>query len=199
MPHQALPYYPLKHARVHEVCGPGSVAFASVLMARLEGKLLWVRAAHSSEYPNPLGLAAFIDPARLLVANASAQADRLAVAEEALRDGSLCLVVIDIEKPLNLTAGRRLQIAAKTGGTTGLCLIPDGMGSLAAETRWHCTPIWDPANANAKTKGNANAKGGDSTLARWSLIKNKSGTNGSWYVQWDLTARCLTVVSPAGE
>ncbi len=60
------------------------------------------------------------------------------------------------------------------------------MGSNAAETRWRAAPLYDP-------------EGGDSTLMRWSLIKNKSGTFGAWDVRWNHATRRLLVVSPVGE
>lgn len=106
----------------------------------------------------------------------------LAVAEEALRSGCVSLVVAELSKGLDLTAGRRLQIAAKHGKTTGLMIIPQGMGSNTAETRWYCEPIFKPS---------------DSTLQRWTLMKNKSGTLGAWNVRWDTAARRIIVVSSA--
>ena len=181
-----LPYYPPKHARMHEVCGAGAISFAAVLMSALSGKVLWIHEAHRVEHLNPLGLAPFADPARLLMAKASDQMDRLAVAEDALRAGVLDMVVVQISKPLSLTAGRRLQLAAKAGKSIGLCLIPEGMGSNATETRWFARPVLNDAP-------------GDSTLFHWSLIKNKSGTFGSWHVRWDHSTRCFNVVSPVGE
>ena len=133
-------------------------------MAKLDGQVLWVREGHRSEHLNPSGLYGFADPARLLMANVRHQTDGLAVAEEALRAGVLSLVVIETSKPLGLTPGRRLQLAAKAGDCLGLCLIPEGMGSNAAETRWRVQPVFD------ETPGAS-----DSTLFHWSLIKNKSG------------------------
>jgi protein ImuA len=58
------------------------------------------------------------------------------------------------------------------------------MGSNAAETRWHCAPLFDPD---------------DSTLQRWKLIKNKSGTLKAWDVRWHGETRRIIVVSEAGE
>lgn len=175
--------FPLRTTRVHEACGPGASSFAAVCCVGVNG-VLWVREAWQSDVLNPVGLSAFFDPARLLMARTKDQTDSLAVAEEALRDGALPLVVVEITRPLDLREGRRLQLAAKAGNTTGLCLIPEGMGSNAAETRWHCAPVFDPA---------------DSTLMRWQLIKNKSGTLGDWHVRWDAAAHRLDVVSPPGK
>ncbi|MCE8515696.1 hypothetical protein KBY31_03155 [Ruegeria pomeroyi] len=175
--------FPLRPGRVHEACGPLAVAMAAVTAAQVSG-LLWLRESWRPELINPLGLADYFDPARLLLAQTRDQTDTLAVAEESLRDGALPLVVIELTAPLSLTAGRRLQLAAKDGKTTGLCLIPEGMGSNAAETRWHCAPVFDPS---------------DSTLMRWEIIKNKSGTLGAWHVRWNRASRRLDLVSPVGQ
>ncbi len=182
----SLPHFPLRKTRVHEVCGPGAAAFAVMAAAQGAGRVLWVRESWRTETLNPLGLLPFRDPSGLLLAHAADQADSLAVAEEALRDGALPFVVIEISRALDLREGRRLQLAARDGQTTGLCMIPEGMGSNAAETRWRAAPLFDP-------------RGADSTLMRWDLIKNKAGTLGAWHVRWDRAAHCLDVVSPAGE
>ncbi len=178
--------FPLRTGRVHEVCGPGAMGFAAISAARARGRILWSREAWLAEQLNPVALATFLDPARILLVRPSSQTDGLAVAEEALRDGAISLVVIEISRPLDLRQGRRLQLAAKAGGSTGLCLIPEGMGSNAAETRWRAAPVLDPARR-------------DSTLMRWEITKNKSGTTGAWHVRWDEQTHHLHVVSPAGE
>jgi len=181
----SLPFFPLRAGRVHEVSGPAAAGFAALAMA-VAGQTLWIREAWPPDAVNPLGLIPFVDPAQLLMARPKDQTDALAVAEEALKDGAIPFVVIEITRPLNLREGRRLQLAAKAGGTTGLCIIPEGMGSNAAETRWHAAPVFDPSRD-------------DSTLMRWEIIKNKTGTLGAWHVRWNAAARCLDVVSPAGE
>ena len=177
-------YFPLKPARMHECCGAGRDMFALSLAAQLTGPIIWVRQSWSNETLNPLGMSDYTDPARLLVAQCSYQNESLAIAEEALREKAVSLVVTESRQRLSLTAGRRLQLAAKAGQTTGLALIQENMGSPAAETRWRCNPVFDPK---------------DSTHQRWEIIKNKSRTLGSWYVRWDKAAHRLHVVSsPAG-
>lgn len=175
--------FPLRRARVHEVCGAGAMGFAAM---DARGHALWIREAWLCDTLQPQGMLPFFDPAQLLMARPKDQVDALAVAEEALRDGVLPHVVLDVTRPLDLREGRRLQLAAKAGGTTGLCIIPEGMGSNAAETRWRATPVFDPARE-------------DSTLMRWEIIKNKSGTLGVWHVRWDQQTNRLDVVSPVGE
>ncbi len=177
---------PLRPARVHEACGAAAATFAAISCAGMPGRLLWIREAWLPEMLNPPGLSGILDPSRLILARTRDQTDTLAVAEEALKDGAIALVVADITRPLDLREGRRLQLAAQAGGATGLCLIPEGMGSNAAETRWRCQPVFDPRD------------GADSTLMRWEIIKNKKGTLGVWHVRWDAETHRLDVVSPVG-
>lgn len=179
-----LPHFPLRVGRAHEVCGPGALFFAFVSAGISGGSVLWVREGWQGEHINPQGYAAYCDPDKVLLASGKDQTEILAVMEEALRSGAVSFVVAEIGKPLGLIAGRRLQLAAEAGKTAGLCIIPEGMGSNAAETRWHCQPVFDPS---------------DSTLQRWKLIKNKSGTLSAWDVRWDAEARRITVVSETAQ
>ncbi len=176
--------FPIKRGRVHEAQGPGAWSFAAISAGLMDGVTLWCQESWHSEQLNPQGLLGFVDPASVLLAKARDQAELLAIAEESLRDGAVSLVVMELSRPLNLTAGRRLQLAAKTGRSTGLCLIADAAGSAAAETRWRCDPAFD-------------AK--DWTRQRWSLTKNKSGILGAWDVRWNWAARRLCVVSSVRE
>lgn len=177
-------HFPPRKGRTHEVLGPGASGFAFVLGGHLGGSVLWVSEDWRTSHINPVGFSRYLDPQKLLMAKTKSQAEVLAVAEEALRSGVVPLVVMELGKPLNLTAGRRLQLAARAGKSTGLCIISEGMGSNAAETRWHCMPVFDP---------------GDSTLQRWQIIKNKSGTLAAWDVRWNAKARRITVVSQTGQ
>lgn len=161
------------------------MAFAAFLCAQAGAGAIWARQGWRADRVFPDGLAALLPPERLLIAEAPREADILGVAEEALRDGAAPLVVIEIARALSLREGRRLQLAAKAGGATGLCLVPEGAGSNAAETRWRCAPVFDPE------------AGPDSTLMRWERIKNKSGTLGAWHVRWNRKAHRFDVVPPA--
>lgn len=176
--------FPLRAGRAHEVCGAGARGFAAILGGMRGENVLWLVENRRRERMNPLGLGRFCDPRRVLLAGAGGHVEMLAMAEEALRSGAVGTVVAETRAPLDLTAGRRLQLAAEAGGALGVFLIAEGMGSNAAETRWLCEPQFDP---------------GDSTCWRWRLIKNKSGTLGSWVVRWDEQARRIAVVSATGE
>ena len=179
--------FPLRKTRVHEVCGPGAAAFCALAAASGEGPVLWVVESHRTEGLNPVGLAPLLAPERVLTVRTGTQTDSLAVAEEALKDGAAPFVAIEISAPLDLREGRRLQLAARAGGTTGLCLIPEGMGSNAAETRWRAAALFDATGAV------------DSTLMRWEIIKNKEGTIRAWHVRWTPETGGLHVVPPVAE
>jgi protein ImuA len=173
--------FALASTRVHEAAGPGRRAFALFQAARHPGPLVWVLPAHQHQRPLPAGLPQGVAD-RLLLIEARSETDLLWSVEECLRAGPLGLVLAEPEKPLSLTAGRRLQLAAEAGRTPGLMLIREGQGSTAAETRWACDPISAPW---------------DSTGHQWRLIKNKKGTTGLWTVHWDGTSTTCHMVSEA--
>ncbi|MET1413353.1 hypothetical protein ABVF61_13845 [Roseibium sp. HPY-6] len=196
--------YPLKRARAHEVCGEGGLAFAAITAGQASGPVVWI-SERWRPVVNPEGLAPYCDPGKLLLTRADTPLNVLASAETALRSGAVGLVVAELTGPIGLTEGRRLQLAAETGGTTALLLIPEGGGSNAAETRWHCTgiPAFEAARQNSPNPNNPGANSPrqndhDSTPWRWSLIKNKIGTLSDWVVRWDAAAHRIIVVSEAG-
>jgi protein ImuA len=155
------------------------------MAAQSSGPVIWIRTAHAPERLVPWAVRRFLSPGRLLMVEARGEADLLWAAEESLRSGAAGFVIAAPEKPLSLTAGRRLQLAAEAGRTTGLLLIREDGGSNAAETRWHCTPL--PGDA------------ADSTRAGWWLKKNKKGTLGGYTVHWHGAAHSVPLVAPAGE
>ena len=176
--------FSLTPRRVHEVEGPGRRGFAVFQTLRHFSTVLWVLPDHEPQRPMlaglPYGLAE-----RLMLITPKGEADLLWCVEEALRAAPVSLVIAEPQQTLSLTAGRRLQLAAEAGRTTGLMLIRDGQGSNATETRWRCQP--------------ASAAIVDSTLHHWSLNKNKSGTLGFWTVNWNGATAAVHLVPPAGE
>ena len=186
MPPDSAPADPfgLRPRRVHEAEGRGRRAFALFQAARHPGPLVWIVPSHAPEMPMLRGLPQGVGE-RIHLLRPVGEADLLWCAEEALRAAPVGLVIAEPERPLSLVAGRRLQLAADTGGTTGLMLIRQNAGSNAAETRWQCEPIA--------------ATAADSTLHRWSLNKNKRGTIGSWTVNWHGASAAFHMVSEACE
>ena len=180
--------FPVRVGRTHEVIGPSATSFAFALAGARGGAVLWVCEAWLADQINPMGFGIYMDPQNLLITKVKDQTDALAVTEEALRSGAVNVVVVELTKPLSFTAGRRLQLAAEAGKSTGLCLLPEGMGNNAAQTRWHCAPLFDATPSQT-----------DSTLQRWEIIKNKSGTLKIWDVKWDAQTRRISVVSEVAQ
>jgi protein ImuA len=139
---------------LHEAMGAshaiGADAAATLFLAgiagRLGGQVLWALSRHDLFAP---GLQqAGLPPDRVIYAEAGRDADVLFVMEEGLRHGGLCAVVGEVARA-NLTATRRLQLAAEASGVTALMLRrwrrigedPIAEPSAAA-TRWKlgCVP-----------------------------------------------------------
>jgi len=137
----ALPVGSLTLACLHQIVAvdataTGFAAFiAGRLAERLERPVMWLPIGGDL---HPPGLAAWgLAPGRLMMTMAGDR-DRLWAMEEALRCPDLACVVAEIGA-LDLTAGRRLQLAAEAGGVTGLALHPAAAAAAIANagtTRW---------------------------------------------------------------
>lgn len=184
--HQSVPTDPfeLRSRRVHEAEGRGRRAFALFQAMRHRGPLVWILPGHIPELPMLRGLPRGVGE-RLHLFRPNGETELLWCIEEALRAPPVSLVIAEPERPLSLTAGRRLQLAAEAGRTTGLMLIREGAGSNATETRWKCAPLASTA--------------ADSTLHQWDLNKNKRGTIGSWVLNWNGASAALHMVSEARQ
>ncbi|WP_395022268.1 ImuA family protein [Dongia sp.] len=152
-----LPWGGLPRAALHEVAGEGAdreegaaaAGFAALWLARLQetGPLLWiVRAGNRAAIDlHAHGLhQQELDPKRLILVAAKRDDEALWAMEEGLKAKSLGAVLGEVEK-LDLTASRRLQLAAETGGVTAFVLrrwrlmeraARDAAQPIAAVTRW---------------------------------------------------------------
>jgi protein ImuA len=155
----ALPY-----ARLSEVCGPSRRAFAMWAAGRVTGPVIWIAPAWATERLDGPGVAAWIDPGRLLLVQPTRTEDLLWSMEESLRAGAVPLVVGDLPGLPGLTAVRRMHLAAETGAAEGahrpigLILTPGPGGAQGVETRWRM----DPAHQNR--------------LRRWTLSRLRART-----------------------
>ncbi len=170
--------------RVHEAEGRGRRTFALFQAMRHPGPLVWIAPSHIPELPMLRGLPRGVGE-RLHLFRPNGETDLLWCIEEALRAAPVSLVIAEPEKPLSLTAGRRLQLAAEAGRTTGLMLIRQDAGSNATETRWACEPLAGTA--------------ADSTRHQWALNKNKKGTLGIWTLNWNGASAAVNMVSEARQ
>lgn len=175
-------HFALMHKRVHEAGGRGRRAFALFQAARHMGPLVWIIPSHAPEMPMLQGLPQGVGE-RLHILRPVGETDLLWCVEETLRNPAVALVIAEPSSPMSLTVGRRFQLAAEAGRSTGLMLIQQDAGSNATQSRWICEPL---ASQTA-----------DSTLHHWHIIKNKKGTLGDWVVNWNGTAPALHMVSEA--
>ncbi len=175
----ALPGGGLPLGCLHEVAGmePGvGTAFAAHLLARLASEAapaLWVLRGRDLHAP---GLAAYgLTPDRLIAVRATREADALWAMEEALRCRRLSAVLGEAGA-LDLTASRRLQLAAESSGVTGVLLQlgPRRSAASAAVTRWRIAPVSSQSSEPGV---------GD---ARWSvaLERCRGGRPGAWLLEW---------------
>jgi protein ImuA len=131
--------------RAHEVTGGARRTMALVVAARTRGPVLWLQPTWAGERLMGDGVAAFLDPTRLIFGEARTAPELLWAAEEALRAGLVPLVVAALPEPPGLTPVRRLHLAAEAGAAPGaaplmLLLTPGDGGAPGVETRWRIDP-----------------------------------------------------------
>jgi protein ImuA len=191
---------------VHEVTGSAGGGFVALLAGRFAGPVLWcVMVSSRTELYGP-GLAAFgLDTRRLVIARCANRQDMLWAMEEGLRDSTLATVVAEPDRPVALTASRRLQLAAETGGTTGLVLrrgtAEAALSPSAVFSRWQADSVAALGVPGAPAEG-----------VRWrlELLRCRGDISGksrrlsrtwpkSWIVDWCDATRDLSLVSGAGR
>jgi protein ImuA len=174
---QRLPGGGLARAAVHEVLAadPGAAAgFCGLLLARARGTVLWIAAEQDAWPP---GLARFgLSPADLVLVQAPRRQDALWAMEESLRCPGVAGALLAVNG-LDLTAARRLQLAAEAGGAIGLLLCPDAEeagGATAALTRWRVGALAGTGGAH------------DLGDPRWSLelLRGRGARPQRWEVVW---------------
>jgi protein ImuA len=161
----------------------GAIVFVQQDFAALEGAALY-----------GLGGAPFgIDPEPFVLVRTATPKDALWAMEEALKTRGIAAVIGELAErgeTADLTATRRLSLAAQKGGSLALLLrqYPWGEPSAAA-TRWQI----------AGHSGATDEFGGlGATAFSLALTKNRRGPCGTWVLQWDCNAkRFLPAISRA--
>ncbi|MCP1471806.1 protein ImuA [Sphingobium sp. OAS761] len=177
---------------VHELFGDtgedGAVAGLALLWAWLAAAgapVLWLRtqgAARIGGVPYGPGLAALgLDPEMLLTGVMTDDAMVLRAAIDGLRCQALGGVVIELRGRaplLDLTASRRLALAAEASGVTAMIVRLDATPvPSAAETRWHVA-----AAPSVPLPGNAPG----SSAFDLTLLRCRTGRDGQrWRLTWD--------------
>jgi protein ImuA len=173
-----------------------ALAFTAFLLGRLgPGTLLWCRqpSGASDAPPYAPALAAWFDPARLLMLTARRDEDLFWAMEEGLRTPGIAAVVGEFahshtQRAADSTAGRRLSLAAEKNGVPALLLRPQ-----PAPPQSVCATRWRVASAPSAD-----------LEPRWQveLRRNRFGLPSveetpSWLLEWNDETRHLTVVSQA--
>lgn len=187
---------PLRRHALHEVVAashqsPAATGFVAGLVARLgQRPLVWLRqdsaGAEGGELHAP-GLAAFgLDPGRVLSVRGRDALAVLKAAGDAFPRGNdrrsgIGAVVIEIAgEPscLDLTASRRLVLAARDAGATAFLLrLGSGFAPSAATIRW--------AVSAAPSAGRMRAHGPGRPSFSVGVLRNRHGATGQWVMEWD--------------
>jgi protein ImuA len=129
-----------------------------------------------------------LDTERLLVARVARPVDALFAMEEALKCRALSTIVAEVNE-VDLTATRRLSLAAREGGALGLLLRhKPSCSPSAARTRW------DVSGAPSVPD---ELGGLGRTAFRLSLLRNRRGPCGTWTLTWDHHERVFAAL-PVG-
>jgi protein ImuA len=190
--------------RWHELAGEGmdletgvaAAAFGARVCARLaaRGQVVWVLQREDLHGP---GLAALgLPPHRLIYVAVRNDAEALAALEDALRTRGVAAAWGEIDT-VDLTAGRRLQLACEAKGATGFVLRRRLYGARrraeegsAADTRWSV--------ASAPTDpGDEPGLGAPRWRVR--LERCRGGRTGGWIMEADDEANPVRVVAELAD
>ena len=187
-----LPGGGLALGRWHEIVSPGletetaaaPAAFAALMAAPLAkaGEAVWVLRRDDLWAPGLAGLG--FPPQRLIQVCARDEAETLAVMEDALATVGVTCVFGEVEA-VDLTAGRRLQLACEKRGSTGFVIKrrpfggtakAEAAGSIAA-TRWRV--------ASAPSEPPVGEFGLGAPRFAVELERCRGGRTGAWILQAD--------------
>lgn len=196
----------LARGRVHEFFAAaeeeGAVAGLGLILGRLaaeDAPLLWLRTAAAGRaggMPYGPGLAAMgIDPARLVIGVMADDAMLLRAAVDALRCPALGALMVELRGRaplLDLTASRRLALAAEGSGVTALLLrIGGDPVPSAADTRWQVA-----AAPSTPLPGN----GPGMSVFDLRLLRRRAGRDGlHWRLAWDSERAVFDEISGGGR
>lgn len=202
----------LSHRALHEIYPAAPIHFGAVSgfalsLALLSDKAkatLWIQsdfAGRETGFPYGPGLDLFgLGRERLLILHVPRAIDALFAMEEALKCRALGAIVTELtdDGSADLTATRRLSLAARDGSTLGLLLR-------------HCAPLETSAAATrfeiaaAPSRGDGFGGLGVTTFLL-TLVKNRRGPCGRWTISWDHhdhvflpAAHSLGLASTAGD
>jgi protein ImuA len=201
----------LARGAVHEIFSEGrqsaaATGFVAGLARRLGTRpLLWVRQDFAEREAGALSMRGFaelgLDPQRVVTVRAPDVETALRTTADALACDALGAVVMEIwgeTQKFDLVASRKLTLAARLSGVTGLLLRPAAAPlPSTAETRWivraaHSPP--DPAWSDNAWSDKWQSWG--APVLETHLVRNRHGPTGQWIMEWKCD-ECLFRESPA--
>jgi protein ImuA len=188
---------------LHEVIAGGghagaAVGFGLALAAQTlasashDAMLLWVRegaaVAETGDAYGP-GLETLgLSPDCFVIVKARTHVDSLRAALEGARCAALAAVVLETLTPIDLTASRRLKLAAEKSGVA-IVLVRVGSHAVpnAAQIRWRVQAAHERLKADGTQRAAFEAV----------VLKSPQGVDGkSWFLEWDHDGRCFVPTLP---
>jgi protein ImuA len=158
------------------------------------GAILWpmAKAGHAFGLPYAPGLQCFgLDPRRIVSVRCATERECLWAMEEGLRLGGIAAIIGARGKAMDLTASRRLQLAAEQASIPVLLLrMHNDRKQSAAVTRWRISPA--PSSRD---------EFGFFANARWHVALDyaRGGKTGEWVMEWNHDALSLRLPASMGD
>jgi protein ImuA len=214
---------------VHEIFAEGrqsaaATGFVAGLVRRLGARrpLLWVRQDFAELESGALSMSGFrelgLDPRLVVSVRAPDVESALRTTADALACDALGAVVMEIwgeTRQFDLVASRKLTLAARLSGVTGLLLRPAAAPSPStAETRWIVRAAHSPPDTAWLDKAWPDKVWPDKVWQAWGaprldtqLVRNRHGPTGRWIMEWkcdeclfrEATARPQPVAAAAAD
>lgn len=194
----------LMRARLHEIfafeaddagCATG---FVAALALRLGGTLVWLREGEAEKRGGQLHAPGLVEiglsPAQVILGTLPDALAVLRAAADVTRCPDVGVAVVELwrdPRAFDLTASRRLALAAEASGVTVIALrIAATPAPSAAQTRWQVA-------AAPSLPMEANAPGHPAW--RIELLRQRGRPAGSaWRVEWNREQACLAEAQPVG-
>jgi protein ImuA len=176
-----------------------ATGFCITLLAALldyrKGRILWCLNNNATDAGEiyPLGLVQYgLDLSNLTIVKTTRDTDVLWAMEEALRSDTFTAVLGEV-KEINMTASRRLQLAAEENNTLTLLLRPatETPGPSAAIQRWRIKTVPSHPRGFAAI---LNEPGSACWKAK--LFRSRGGTPGTWSMEWCDETDHLALAAP---
>lgn len=194
----------LMRARLHEIfafeaddagCATG---FVAALALRLGGTLVWLREGEAEKRGGQLHAPGLVEiglaPSQVILGTLPDALAVLRAAADVTRCGDVGVAVVELwrdPRAFDLTASRRLALAAEASGVTVIALrIAATPAPSAAQTRWQVA-------AAPSLPMEANAPG--CPAWRLELLRQRGRpAGGAWRVEWNREQACLAEALPVG-